>query len=70
MMSLSTPDDAADHGVLAGCAHTGVHARQTADDRVLADMNVTAQRDRIGQDHMILDDAVMSDMATDHEKAV
>src|SRR5207244_10452279 len=45
-----------------------VHGRQTADIDEVADLAVSAERRRCGEDRIIADRAVMTDMAVVHEK--
>ena len=50
--------DAADHRVFAD-AYILMHARETADDGELADLDVAAEGDVIRQDDVVADDAIV-----------
>ena len=44
-----------------------MHGRQAADENKIADLGVAAERRRGRKNHVIADDAVMTDMAAIHE---
>jgi hypothetical protein len=42
---------------------------QTADDRLLAELDVAAERRLVGQDHLVAHEAIMGDVRSNHEQA-
>ena len=58
----------ADHGALAHPAEL-LHRRQPAEDHAVADLDMAAQRHRIGKGDVVADMAIMADMGIGHEIA-
>src|SRR5215472_3884406 len=62
------PADATDH-YLRPHARELVHRRQATNIDVVADLAVTAERCRGGEDHVVADHAVVTDVTVVHEKS-